>query len=62
MKRACTTGRWDRLCLFGSMSVFYYVIKNFVYMLVFFLGLFNDKVVAFLCGHVLRFKAVDFEK
>ena len=62
MKRACTTGRWDRLFLVGLVAIFYYVIKNFVYILVFFLGLFNDKVVAFLCGHILRFKAVDFKK
>ena len=45
-----------------SMSIFDYGIKDFVYILVFPLRLFNDKVIALLRGYVLWVEGVDSEK
>ncbi len=45
-----------------SMSIFDYGIKDFVYILVFLLRLFNDKVIALLRGYVLWVEGVDSEK
>lgn len=44
------------------MSIFDYGIKDFVYILVFLLRLFNDKVIALLRGYVLWVEGVDSEK
>ncbi len=61
-KSLCHREMVQAFSLSHSMSIFDYGIKDFVYILVFLLRLFNDKVIALLRGYVLWVEGVDSEK
>lgn len=61
-KSLCHREMVQAFSLSYSMSIFDYGIKDFVYILVFLLRLFNDKVIALLRGYVLWVEGVDSEK
>lgn len=62
MKRACTTGRWDRLFLVALVTILDYRIKDVIYIFVFIRGLFEDKFVTFLCSSVFGIERTDFKE